>query len=313
MKLRWVILPFLPLVFLVASSYLNQINGRKYYMDPGSPERLQDMFRYTGDSVPFLSAHRGGPTINFPENCIETFENTLSYTYSLLEIDLIYSKDSVIMLNHDLTLDRTTTGNGQFSDYSMKELKELRLKDTNGKITPYRIPTFEEALEWGKGKTIFVVHRRMVCLLETIKIIEKFNAEAYAMIMSSFEDAELIHQHNPNIMMQVFMNSQERIREFEQKGVPWRNVMVFVTHETPDDPSLFDTINQRGALCIVGTHRNLDRKVIGGHVNIEELKDDYNSLYRIGVDIIETDIPVHVSRVVANRLSSETYRSRFLR
>jgi glycerophosphoryl diester phosphodiesterase len=178
-------------------SNLNQDNVQKYYMEPGSPERLQDMFRYTGDSVPFLSAHRGGPSTNFPENCIETFENTLSHTFSILEIDLIYSKDSVIMLHHDYTLERTTTGQGPFSDYSFKELKEMRLKDINGNITPYQIPTFEEALKWGKGKTIFVVHRKGACIYETIKMIEEFNAEEYAMIMASFRDAELIYRHNP--------------------------------------------------------------------------------------------------------------------
>lgn len=103
---------------------------------------LMDFFSYTPDRIPLVSAHRGGPRKNFPENCLATFENTLRHTPALLEIDPRYTQDGEIVLMHDQTLERTTNGYGKVSDHTLAELKQLRLKDTEGKLTDYRIPTW---------------------------------------------------------------------------------------------------------------------------------------------------------------------------
>ena len=50
----------------------------------------------------------------YPENCIETFENTLSHMPSFFEIDPQMTRDSVIVLMHDPTIDRTTTGKEKY-------------------------------------------------------------------------------------------------------------------------------------------------------------------------------------------------------
>jgi glycerophosphoryl diester phosphodiesterase len=114
---------------------LSRDKGGNHYIDAGTAQGLRDIFRYTGDSVSFLSSHRGGPERNLPENCISTFANTLKYTWSIMEIDPRYTKDSVMVLLHDPTLQRTTTGKGKVSDFTLKELKELWLKDTEGNAT----------------------------------------------------------------------------------------------------------------------------------------------------------------------------------
>ena len=88
---------------------------------------LHDLFRYDGHTMPLVSAHRGGALPRYPENCIATFENTLRHTFSILEIDLQYTKDGHIVLHHDATLERTTTGSGRVGDMTLKELKNLQL------------------------------------------------------------------------------------------------------------------------------------------------------------------------------------------
>ena len=115
-----------------------------YYIDAKTPEGLREMFHYTGDSVSFLSCHRGGPEKTLPENSIVTFNNTLRHTYAMIEIDPRYTKDSVIIVHHDRTLQRTTTGNGRVSDYNYNEIQELKLKDVQGKETNYKIQIHHE-------------------------------------------------------------------------------------------------------------------------------------------------------------------------
>lgn len=277
-----------------------QAQGKNHYIDAGTSKGMHKLFEYTGDSIFFLSSHRGGPESNFPENCIETFENTLNHTYSIMECDPRYTKDSMIILHHDLTLDRTTTGHGKVSDFTLEELKALKLKDMRGNETSYKIPTLDYALEWAKGKTILVLDKKDVPIEERIKKITEHKAEANSIVMAySFDEAKRCYHLNKNIMIQIFINSSKKIQEFEKVGVPWKNVVVFVGHAEPADPALFDMIHQKGALCILGTSRNIDKKFTEGEVSqMEDLRDDYNALFRKGVDIIETDIPVSLSPIL---------------
>ena len=305
------------LIFTQASlfSWFNvssQHRQGNYYIDARTPEGLREMFRYTGDSVSFLSCHRGGPEKNLSENCIATFNNTLKHTYAIIEIDPRYTKDSIIIVHHDPTLSRTTNGKGSVSDFTYNELKELRLKDLEGKITDYNIQTLAEMLEWAKGKTILVLDKKDVPIEARIKMVEDYDAEAYAIVMAyTFDEAQIGYRLNKNILMQVFINSPEKVQEFDKTGVPWENIVAFVGHNMPDDPSLFKLIHQKGALCIVGTSRNLDPLLLSGG-NGKDISEQYMKIYRAGADILETDIPVPLSKLIKNRLSSETYISKFL-
>ena len=73
---------------------------------------------------------------------------------SFFEIDPRLTRDSVIVLMHDVTIDRTTNGTGRVADYTLAELQQFRLKDRDGNLTEFRIPTLEEAIRWSQGKTI---------------------------------------------------------------------------------------------------------------------------------------------------------------
>ncbi len=289
--------------------------SHKHYLKIRNPQELRDAFHYTGDSVCFLSSHRGGPEKNFSENSIATFKNTLRNTCSLMEIDPRYTKDSIMVVHHDPTLQRTTNGKGLVSDYTLKELKKLNLKDVEGNLTRNRIHTLKEVIEWARGKTILILDKKDVPIEDRIKIVEEYNSEPFTIIMAyTFEEAKLCYKMNNDIMMQVFIPTPEKCREFDQTGVPWSNVVAFVAHQMPADTRVFDMIHQRGALCILGSSRNLDLELSGGKVSsIYELEKSYNSIYRKGVDIIETDIPVEVSKVVGKRLSSPTFRAKFVK
>ncbi len=114
-----------------------------------SLEDLKAYFRYDPERDIIVSGHRGGMMPGYPENCIESCEKTLSMMPTFFEIDFSFTKDSVMVLMHDLTIDRTTTGKGRVADYTYEELQGFRLVDRDGKLTPYRIPRLKDMLEWG--------------------------------------------------------------------------------------------------------------------------------------------------------------------
>lgn len=285
---------------------------KNHYINAKTPAGLRAMFRYTGDSVSFLSSHRGGPEKHLTENNTATLKNTLRHTYSIMEIDPRYTKDSVMIVHHDPTLQRTTTGQGRVSDFTWKELKKLHQKDMEGNPTKYKIQTLEKMFKWAKGKTVLVLDRKEVSIQDRITMVEKCKAEACAIVMAyTFEEAKIGYAMNKEIMMQVFIPTPEKFAEFEKTGVPWDNVVAFVGHQLPKDLSVFKMIHDKGALTIVGTSRNLDRELMDG-ADPETMRQKYNAVYRAGADILEADTPVPVSIIVSNRLSSKTYRTKFL-
>src|SRR5207249_607301 len=158
--------------------------------------------------------------LGFPENCIATFEHTLQHTFAMLEIDPRYAQDGAIVVHHDPSLERITTGKGLVVDHTLAELKQLRLKDIAGNVTEHQIPTLDEVLAWARGKAILMLDQKDVPIAARVKKIEEHKAEAYAMLIAyTFKDVQACYAANPNIMMEVMIPSREKMAEFDKLGV----------------------------------------------------------------------------------------------
>jgi glycerophosphoryl diester phosphodiesterase len=95
---------------------------------------------------PLLAAHRGGSLL-WPENSLLAFRNALALGADFIEFDVHLSRDGEVMVIHDATLYRTTTGAGLVRDNSVAELKAFRLKDRSGTVTTETVPTLDEVVE----------------------------------------------------------------------------------------------------------------------------------------------------------------------
>lgn len=69
-------------------------------------------------------AHRGGAKLR-PENTVLAFDHGLSLGADGLEFDVHLSRDGVVVIHHDTTLDRTTNGHGPLAARTADELGEL--------------------------------------------------------------------------------------------------------------------------------------------------------------------------------------------
>ena len=250
----------------------------------------------------------------YPENCLATFENTLSRTWAILEIDPRYTKDSAIVLMHDPTLDRTTTGHGKVADYTLAELSKLRLKDTDGQVTEYTIPTLGETLEWAKGKTVLIIDQKDVPIAARVEEIRKHKAESNAMVMAyNFDDAKRSHALNPEVMMEVFVPDRAAADRFEQKGVPWENVVAFVTHTQPSDPTLFKYLHDKGTMAIVGSSRTIDKDFVENKISKSEQNNSYQAIIDSGADIIEADLAIEAGEALIKRKKGKSSKDKYFK
>jgi glycerophosphoryl diester phosphodiesterase len=94
-----------------------------------------------------VAAHRGWKSA-YPENTLLAFQQALELGADMLEFDLRFSKDKVVMVIHDETVDRTTNGTGKVGELTMEELKQLDAGGWFGKVYEgLKIPTLEELCE----------------------------------------------------------------------------------------------------------------------------------------------------------------------
>jgi glycerophosphoryl diester phosphodiesterase len=118
---------------------------------------LKEVFNPESKRV-LVTAHRGDWR-NTPENSIQALKNCIAMGVDIMELDLKKTKDGHLVIMHDQTIDRTTTGKGNVSDYTLAEIKTFFLRSGSGHPTKHRVPTFTEILTIAKDKIIIDVDK----------------------------------------------------------------------------------------------------------------------------------------------------------
>ena len=120
-----------------------------------------------------VASHRGDWR-NFPENSIPAIESVIKMGVDIMELDLKMTKDSVLVLSHDRTIDRCTNGKGKVSDFTLDSLKTFRLRRAHNVTTDsLHMPTLEEALKVCKDRIVVNVDQGFEYYDQVLEITEK--------------------------------------------------------------------------------------------------------------------------------------------
>lgn len=262
-------------------------------------EKAADFFGYKPNQPAKISVHRGGGDLKgYPENCIESFAYVAQQIGSpahpaIIECDIDLTKDSVMVMMHDATLDRTTNATGKLIDKTYAQLGQIRLEDNMGTVTPYKIPTLEEVLRWGKNKTTFTLDvKRNVSFAKVVDMIHKTGADDYSCVITyNPQDAAKVHQLDPNLMISVTIRNQAEYDRLRELGIPDNRMVAFVGVKEPSE-ELYQFLHAKGIACILGTLGNLDKQAA--------TKGDqlYKTFVQRGADILSTDRPLEMARVL---------------
>jgi glycerophosphoryl diester phosphodiesterase len=106
---------------------------------------------------PAVAAHRGGAAL-WPENSLLAFRSAAALGAEYLELDVHQTRDRELVVIHDPTLERTTTGAGAVKDVRLADLTTVRLKDARGTVTAEPVPRLDEvvALAAMRGRRLLV-------------------------------------------------------------------------------------------------------------------------------------------------------------
>lgn len=94
-----------------------------------------------------VCAHRGASNTH-PENTISAFKEAIRLGAQMIEFDVRSTDDSILIVIHDKTLDRTTNGQGYILDKTILELQSLDAGSwKNSTYSNEKIPLFSDVID----------------------------------------------------------------------------------------------------------------------------------------------------------------------
>lgn len=238
---------------------------------------------HRADRTPFMGtpfyAHRGlfDNESNAPENSLAAFQKAVDAGYGM-EMDVQLTKDDQLVVFHDATLTRMCGIDGKVWEYTLKELQQLKLKDSNETI-----PTFAEVLKLVDGRVPLIVEYKMdrpltkVCELGN-ELLSKYKG---AYCIESFHPFALIwyRKHRPDVLRGQLSGNMAK----QTKSPKLKKVYTLVTYlltnvlTRPDfiayDHRYVNNVSRRvcralGALSVTYTIKSVER--------YEEVKNDFD-------------------------------------
>ena len=145
--------------------------------------------------APMLVAHRGGAKLA-PENTMPAFRAAVdAWGADMLELDVRLSRDGVVVVIHDETVDRTSDGTGPVGAYSLAELQGFdagyRFVDVRGEHSfrgaGVTFPTFEDVLTAFPGMRLNVEAKEPQVAGPLVDLIRRHDAQHRALVAAEFE------------------------------------------------------------------------------------------------------------------------------
>lgn len=229
-----------------------------------------------------VAAHRASHKM-YVENSIPAIKHAIEIGVDVIEVDVKVTKDSVVVLNHDGKIDRTTNGTGDPEKYTWAELQQFRLEMPDGTLTNEKLATFEEALLLAKGKALIDIDIKTSNLKPVVDVIKKTGTQNQVFFFDNDYDAlkEVLTMLPEAILM-------PRAYSYEMADSALRIFAPEVLHidESFYTPEVTKLIKQKDARIWINALDGADRQIKMGNGPVA-----IDNLLRFGANIIQTDEP----------------------
>lgn len=248
----------------------------------------------TGHQI-LVAAHRGDWR-NAPENSIQAILNCIEMGVDIVEIDIRKTIDNQLVVIHDRTLDRTTTGSGRVEDHTLSELKELYLRNGLGIPTEHRIPTLEEVMLLIKGKILINLDKSYDVFQQVHAVLHKTKTIDHVIMKSKFPKSKVKSDYGKlmntvSYMPVIYLEdslSYNMVASFQGQV----DAMEFVFPDAKNLESFnLSELKKSGSRLWINT---LWGSLCGNHhddLAIYDLENSYGWVVGQGFNIIQTDRP----------------------
>lgn len=180
--------------------------------------------RRTGAKMPSggICAHRGDREC-CPENTVAAFKSAIEKGAAMVEFDVVRCATGELVVMHDSTIDRTTTGTGAVSELSFDDLRGVDAGvKYDAKFAGTKIPTFDEAIDCFPLEGVWInVHCRDDVTDEVARKIKEKGRLHQAFVAAGLPGVKLARSVVPEIKTCLFTapagNSWSRLWTAEER------------------------------------------------------------------------------------------------
>ncbi|NMB02358.1 MAG: glycerophosphodiester phosphodiesterase [Firmicutes bacterium] len=180
------------------------------------------IWKFVNETRPLVIAHRGASSLA-PENTLAAVQVALELEVDVVEIDVHRSFDGQLVVLHDKTVNRTTSGKGSVTDLTLEELKQLDAGSWfKSSFKGETIPTLREVLKATKDKAILLIELKGERTeVRTVELVKELGMEDQVVIQSfDFQQIQKVKQRAPEIPT-VWLVREPKHSEDPQKAANW--------------------------------------------------------------------------------------------
>ena len=301
-------------------------------------EPLLDAFRGSAKIIRIVG-HRGARGL-FPENSMVGFENILKMGVTLIELDVVFSKDKTPIITHDHTINPSTSRDvdGEFVNENIKvssltveqiknyEIGRLDLDSDYGKRFPEQaqldgiyMPTLQELFE-KMQQPEFEQMRLMVEIKSEPNYLSQDRENIASLVIKQIREANLSNKvllHSFDwLLLSEFKKKDPKIttsfltkKGYQNESENYYPSQVFMQDAAGYSNSVPEKISALGGSVWCPYFKDITRdRLLSARENnlivvvwtLNEL-DDIDAMIELGVDAIVTDYPLRVMSALIAR------------
>ena len=255
--------------------------------------------------------HRGDWR-NFPENSIPAIESVIEMGADVVELDIQLTKDSVLVLMHDGTIDRCTTGKGRVADLTYEELQKFYMKTAHGTrcSLDLKVPTLREALEVCKDRIVINIDKGYNHYGLVLALAEEMGMTEQILIKGSSSLASIREKMAANEQNLLYMpiitptnaKSMALFEEYIADDEPQLAYEICWGEYTPEVESAMQRLIADGSKLWVNSLWN---SLCGGLSDdvawVTSADEVYGKLVDMGATMIQTDRPEYLLKYLRER------------
>jgi glycerophosphoryl diester phosphodiesterase len=245
----------------------------------------------------------------YPENTLAAFRHSVSAGFAVIEVDLRATADGHIVIIHDETVDRTTSGTGEVRRMTLAEIRSLDAGSHAGpQFAGEPVPTYPETLEalHGSGATL-ILDIKEEAMLDNEQVVHLAGQDDPGVIIAARSITDLLdfRRLSPDLRSLGLVPGPESgppdpavIEEFAHAGADiirlWPQWIFAGSQDaTPRQSPLVQRLHDLGkpAWATADTLYN--------DISPEHPLEDLAKLVRLGVDGIITNLPELLRDVLA--------------
>ena len=245
-------------------------------------------------------SHRGDWR-NYPENSIPAIESIIRMGVDMMELDVKMTKDSVLVLMHDKTINRMTNGKGKVSDITYDSLMTFKMRRAHNVTTDsLRVPTLRQAFECCKDRILINVDHAANYYKEIVELAEEMGMTGQVLMKGSKSidqvAADMAPYENNLLYMPIININQEKGQElfydYVNRGIAPMAFEVCWKENGEEMEKCVAEIKKMGSKLWVNTLWNSLCGGLSDDIAFEtSAAEVYGKIVDMGTTIIQTDRP----------------------